>query len=187
MSGPLPPAIMLSGSVRATWREFSPRVRLSVGRGQNAGTYTFTLRVTDSVAATTTAVVSHYVSPLAQNYTTFPLAGTGSCTSGLYDQALLGLGGTGVYTWTAPSVTNVLPPGLSINAGRIVGRPTQPGTFTTQLALPMGAEQRVQGTRRSMWHLARRCHRSRGISGRWREPDVHGNGSESCGAVDRKH
>ena len=64
-----------------------------------------------------------------------------------YDQALLGLGGTGAYTWTAPSVTNVLPPGLSINAGRIVGRPTQPGTFTTQLrAADGGGATRTQNS-----------------------------------------
>ncbi|NOT24909.1 MAG: hypothetical protein HOP16_02295, partial [Acidobacteria bacterium] len=132
-SGSLPPGVLLSGSAETLGATFLPGFDYLWGRGQNAGTYTFTLRVTDAVAATATAVISHYVSPLAQNYTTLPLAGTTLMYGLPFDQALLGLGGTGTYTWTAPSATNVLPPGLSINAGRIVGRPTQPGTFTTQL------------------------------------------------------
>jgi len=50
-----------------------------------------------------------------------------------YNQLLTGTGGLTPYTWSAHS----LPPGLSINAatGRITGRPTTAGTYTTTVTM----------------------------------------------------
>ena len=144
-SGSLPPGIQLSGSNEEIGANVPMGLDSLWGRGQSAGTYVFTLRVTDAAAATTTGVFTYVLSPLAQNYTPLPIAGTTLMYGLSYDQVLLGLGGTGVYTWTAPSLTNVLPPGLSLNAGHIVGRPTQPGTFFTQLrATDSGGATRTQ-------------------------------------------
>ena len=103
------------------------------------GNYTFTLRVTDSATptpATATRTFTWKVSPLTNSYWSLPITGTTLVYGQSYNQPLLAMGGSGTYTWTAPSG---LPPGLSMNsAGVITGSPTNTGSFNFPFAINDG-------------------------------------------------
>jgi large repetitive protein len=95
-----------------------------------AGAFTFTVKVTDSVGGTTTAVLTITVvnPPLLITTTTLPDGVNGSA----YSFTLLATGGAPAYTWTLASGTLPTPaaPAFAISAGGVIsGTPTGAGTF----------------------------------------------------------
>jgi hypothetical protein len=96
-----------------------------------AGTFTFTVSVTDSLGVTKTAALTITVvsPPLLIATTTLP---NGTLTPPLtpYSFTFVATGGTPGYTWAITS--GALPPGLNLNGvtGLISGTPTTAGTFT---------------------------------------------------------
>jgi hypothetical protein len=96
-----------------------------------AGTFTFTVRVTDSIAGTATSVLTITVvnPPLAITTTTLPDGVNGSP----YFFTLLVTGGAPAYTWTLVSGTLPTPgtPAVTLSAGGVIsGTPTAAGTFS---------------------------------------------------------
>jgi len=103
------------------------------GQPTTAGTSNFTIQVTDTNSATSTAQFAITINPALSITTSSPLP-TG--TVGVnYSVTLMATGGSGIYTW-AVSVGS-LPAGLSLAAatGVISGQPTAAGTsnFTIQV------------------------------------------------------
>ena len=115
-SGTLPAGLSLSGPKGVIF-----------GTPTRAGTFTFTLGVTDSSSPpqiakmTYSIVVDMAISPAALPEATVKVA---------YSVTLSASGGTSPYTWKL--VASVLPSGLSLSAskGKISGTPTKAGTFT---------------------------------------------------------
>jgi plastocyanin domain-containing protein len=131
-SGSLPPGLSLptatSGSGTIS------------GTPTNAGTYDFTLQVTDVIGDSASQALSITISqpgtPLTVDTTSLP---PGAVTAP-YRQALGVSGGTGPYAWSV--VPGTLPPGLSLSAtGTISGTPTASGSyaFTVTVADATGA------------------------------------------------
>ncbi|WDL95303.1 Ig domain-containing protein [Alicyclobacillus sp. ALC3] len=116
-SGTLPPGYTLtSGGVLS-------------GRSNRVGTYSFTVRVTDSLGATrlesATWVIEQAVSPLTVQSITLGHGTQGS----LYEQTLIANGGKPAYTWSL--IGGSLPAGLVLNSDGVVqGTPTASGTYT---------------------------------------------------------
>ena len=108
----LPPGITLTGAVLS-------------GTPTTAGSYTFTLHVTDSVSATASAQFTIVIAgPLAITTSTLPNASINVS----YSQSLAAAGGTPPYTWAV--TTGALPGGLTLNAaGALSGKPTATGSF----------------------------------------------------------
>jgi hypothetical protein len=127
-SGTLPPGISLTGPCDALGANLLPGFTYLDGMVMQAGTYTFTLKVTDGVAATTTKSFTWQVLTISINITGFPVTGNPLVYNTAYSQKLLVLGGSGSYpTWSVAS--GALPPGLSLNAstGVVSGTPTNTG------------------------------------------------------------
>jgi large repetitive protein len=125
VSGQLPPGLRLVSPN-------PPDVdnRLS-GTPTTAGTFTFTVQVTDSRGAQTTVQDSLTVHPLLVVATSHLPAGTVGVA---YRQALIAQGGLAPYSWFL--VSGQLPPGLFLDAtppdfnNLLSGTPTTAGTFT---------------------------------------------------------
>jgi len=119
-SGGLPPGLTLSGG------------GLISGTPTSAGTFNFTVRVTDSSAATATQVFILSVSDaLAITTASLPPVKVGT----VYSQTLAATGGHPPYTWSLR--TGALATGLSLSSlGTISGTPANSGTFpfTVQVA-----------------------------------------------------
>jgi hypothetical protein len=102
------------------------------GTPAGEGSATFTVRVTDAAARTTTQALTLVVNPPALVITTTSLpAGTAGTA---YSQALAATGGTTPYSWTVAAGT--LPAGLTLSsAGVLSGTPTDDGsaTFTVRV------------------------------------------------------
>ena len=115
-SGNLPPGIQLMAS------------GLLVGTPTTAGSYTFTVQVTDQTTATAQAALTLVVSPPPLTIVTSPPPGGSLGTA--YSQTLQSSGGTGTITWSVMSGT--LPTGLSLGSatGIISGTPTAVGSFS---------------------------------------------------------
>lgn len=98
-----------------------------------AGTFSFTVQVTDNAGATATKafsiVISAAANPLTFNTTTFPGGTTGSA----YDQFLSASGGTAPYAWSI--LSGSIPTGISFAAGEFKGTPTVSGTYTFTVKL----------------------------------------------------
>ncbi len=101
------------------------------GTPTNAGTFNFTLRVSDSTLVTATQLVSLTIAPAnvpLQVMTTNLPTGTQGV---FYSQSLNASGGQPPYSWYLPGGTITLPPGtmsLSTN-GILSGTPTAGGTY----------------------------------------------------------
>ena len=113
--------------------------------GGPAGTYTFTVLVTDSgnPSQSVSQTLSITIYSLVQVATvSLPYGAVGLA----YSASLLGSGGTGSYTWAL--VDGQLPPGLSLSpSGVISGTPTGPAgtyTFTVRVTDTGTGEQAVR-------------------------------------------
>jgi hypothetical protein len=117
-SGNVPPGLFVNASTGAI-----------SGTPTTAGTYTFTLTVTDS-----TSPANQRVFQAITIIINAPALGPISCAPGTgtvgigYSGTCSGSGGTTPYTW---SIAGNLPPGLSLNSGTggISGTPTAAGSF----------------------------------------------------------
>jgi hypothetical protein len=123
-TGALPPGLTLNA-----------QTGLITGSPTNVGTFSFTVRLTDSTQTTVTSAT------LRITVTPGPLLllSSGALTAGnvgaSYTHTLAKAGGAPPYTWTLQS--GALPPGLSLTAstGVISGTPSQNGTFTFTVKL----------------------------------------------------
>jgi subtilisin family serine protease len=129
VSGSLPPGLSLSPTG-------TPSATIS-GTPTTAGTYNFTVQVTDNAAATDTQALSITIAPAAAlTITTTSLPG--GTVNQAYSQSVTATGGSTPYSWSIFSGN--LPPGLSISptgtpSATISGTPTTEGTynFTVQV------------------------------------------------------
>ena len=96
-----------------------------------AGTFSVTLKVTDSAQATATQAYSITVAAATQPLAITTQAPLPGGEVGLaYTQAFTATGGTPPYQWSVSTGTT-LPTGLTLNAaGSLTGTPTAAGTFT---------------------------------------------------------
>ncbi len=119
----------------------APGVTHVAGRLMEVGLFTFTLRVTDAVGASTTRTLTLNVSPLNVGYFSFPILTApvfNPLTLGVpYVQAQLGIGGDGVYTYAN---TSPMPPGLALdpNTGIVSGTPVDTGFFSVPIRITDG-------------------------------------------------
>ena len=103
-----------------------------------AGTFAFTIAVTDSAAATTSRNFSVSIAPATAPLlitTSSPLPG-GSVGSA-YSRTFSSSGGVPGYTWSLTG--GALPGGLSLSEGVLAGTPTAAGTFTFNVTVTDGA------------------------------------------------
>ena len=114
-SGSLPPGLTLNASTG-----------LLSGTPTTAGTYTFTVKVTDSSGLSDTAPLTVTIIPgPSMNFAPPP----GGWTNTVYGYTLTETGGTAPYTWSVSSGS--LPAGISLSAGgNLSGTPTATGTFS---------------------------------------------------------
>ncbi len=120
-AGALPPGLTLA-----------PSTGILSGTPTTAGTYSFTIKVTDSIGGTGTKAFSITIQPI-------PTITTVSLPNGqvniAYSQTITGAGGTPPYTWSISA--GALPAGLSLGAstGIISGTPTSAGTYSFTIKL----------------------------------------------------
>ena len=121
-SGSLPPGLTLTSPYAASGDNDS---QLS-GTPSTAGTYTFTMKVSDYDGQQATQQFSLTVAPPLQITTTTLPAGTVGVK---YSHDVIAQGGTPPYTWLSPGP---FPPGLTFGAydNVLSGTPTQAGTYT---------------------------------------------------------
>ncbi|MRR37547.1 c-type cytochrome, partial [bacterium] len=98
------------------------------GTPSAAGTFSFTVRVTDAAAAAVTKSLSITVTtgtaPLSISTSSLP----GGTAGTAYSQTLAASGGTAPYRW---SYSGSLPPGISVtSAGSVTGTPTTAGAYS---------------------------------------------------------
>ena len=115
VSGSLPPGLSLSAAGMIS------------GTPTTAGTYPFTVKVTDSASDAATGAFSITVnSGLTVTTASLP---TGVANAA-YSTTLSVAGGVSPYTWTTTPVSGSFPAGLSLStAGVLSGTPTTPGTY----------------------------------------------------------
>lgn len=119
-SGSLPPGVTLSAGAGSSGGTLT-------GIPTTAGTYPFTIQVTDADSQTATQAYTVVIAPFALGTTTLP---NGTVNAG-YSQTLAVTNGTSPYTFSVSSGT--LPDGLSLTDtvnGIISGVPTTAGTYT---------------------------------------------------------
>jgi hypothetical protein len=118
--GTLPPGITLSGAVLS-------------GTPTTPGSYTFTIQVTDSVAATATEQLTIAITGLAISTSALPSAAVGTAYS-----LTLSAAGTAPYTWAVTA--GALPNGLTLGAssGTISGTPKAAGTSNVTIQVTDG-------------------------------------------------
>jgi hypothetical protein len=116
VSGTLPPGLQLpSGSYVLS------------GTPTTAGTYSFTVQVTDATTAAAKVSYTLVVNPAALTIVTTSLPGGAVGTA--YNQTLQSSGGTGAITWSVSA--GALPGGLSLSStGALTGTPTATGSFS---------------------------------------------------------
>jgi len=113
--GSLPPGLTLN-----------PSTGLLSGTPTSAGSYSFTIKVTDSAGLTDTEPVSLTV--IAGPSLNFPTPPVG-WTHTVYSYTLTESGGTAPFAWSVS--TGSLPPGISLSAyGTLTGTPTATGTYS---------------------------------------------------------
>lgn len=118
------------------------------GTPTKAGAFQIIARVTDSTSATTISPFSITIAsaPTALSITTsdtLPDATIGTA----YSQVIAATGGTQPYTWTIPSGTESLPPGLSFStSGTLSGTPTTEGEYFFTILVTDSVSATVQRT-----------------------------------------
>ena len=116
-AGSLPPGVTLNASTG-----------LLSGTPTTAGTYSFTVKVTDSSGQTNTEAVTLTVIPGPS--LSFPAPPSG-WTNTVYRDTLTESGGTSPFTWSVSSGS--LPAGISLSAdGNLTGTPTATGTSASR-------------------------------------------------------
>ncbi|HEX4094086.1 MAG TPA: fibronectin type III domain-containing protein [Trebonia sp.] len=115
-SGSLPPGLTLN-----------PSTGLLSGTPTTAGSYAFTVKVTDAAGGSATQATSVTIAAVPTLANPAPPSGQ---TSIAYSDALTVTGGTGPFTWSVASGS--LPPGLTLNpsTGLLSGTPTAAGLYT---------------------------------------------------------
>jgi large repetitive protein len=144
-SGSLPPGLALTSPYAALGDNNS---QLS-GTPTTAGTFTFTMRLSDYDGQQATQQFSLTVDPPLQISTT-PLA-TG--TVGVpYSHDLIAQGGAPPYSWSVVTNINELPPGLTLGTTApnfnnvLTGTPTRAGTFSFPMQVQDSQDNTATGT-----------------------------------------
>ena len=125
-SGQLPPGLTLQ-----TFSDPRDANNELVGTPTTAGTYTFTMRVTDYQGDQATQQFTATINPPLQITPTMPAGTVGVA----YSQDLIAQGGVPPYSWSI-FANDPLPPGLSLGTTApdfnnvLTGTPTQAGTFS---------------------------------------------------------
>jgi large repetitive protein len=111
------------------------------GTPATAGSFSFTVQLTDSAGATTSANLSITIQRVTPIITTanLPAGKTGVA----YSQSLAATDGVGPYTWAITD--GALPAGLVLNAGVIAGTPTAVGTFNFTVQVTDSAGSTAKG------------------------------------------
>ena len=132
VSGTFPPGLTLSAA------------GVLSGTPTTAGTYPFTVKVTDSASNSATAALSIAVNgPLTVTLATLP---TGVATVAYPSTTFAAAGGTSPYTWTTTPVLGSFPAGLSLSsAGVLTGIPTMAGTYPFTVKVTDAASNTATG------------------------------------------
>ena len=143
-SGQLPPGLTLQTT--AGPRDVGNQL---AGTPATAGTYTFTMRLTDYPGQQATQQFTLTIDPPLQ-ISTSPLA-TG--TVGVpYSHDLIAQGGAPPYSWFVVNNINELPPGLTLGSTArdfnnvLTGTPTRAGTFSFPMQVQDSQDNTVTGT-----------------------------------------
>lgn len=142
-SGSLPPGLALTSPYAGS----DNNSQLS-GTPTTAGTYTFTMRVSDYDGQQATQQFSLTVAPPLQITPTTLPAGTVGVP---YSHNLPAQGGTPPYTWSLIT-SNELPPGFTLDTTApdynnvLTGTPTQAGTFSFPMQVSDSQDNTVTGT-----------------------------------------
>lgn len=124
-AGALPGGLAVAGSTGAI-----------SGTPSAAGTFNFTIRVTDSAGSSPVSkAFSVVIDPFPVVIPPLTISNSGALTPGTlgvqYSQSLNATGGVLPYTWSMVTGTGALPNGLSLtSAGILSGTPTVAGTFS---------------------------------------------------------
>ena len=141
-SGQLPPGLTLQ-----TFSDPRDANNELVGTPTTAGTYTFTMRVTDYQGDQATQQFTATINPPLQITPTMPAGTVGVA----YSQDLIAQGGVPPYTWSI-FANDPLPPGLSLGTTApdfnnvLTGTPTQAGTFSFTIQVTDSAGYSTTGT-----------------------------------------
>jgi len=143
-SGSLPPGLALTNP-------YGPSDNDSglAGTPTTAGTYTFTMQISDYDGAQATQQFSLTVAPTLRIGTTpMPTATVGVA----YSHDLVAQGGTPPYSWSVVDNINELPPGLTLDTTApgynnvLSGTPTQAGTFSFPMQVQDSQDDIATGT-----------------------------------------
>ena len=141
-SGQLPPGLTLQ-----TFSDPRDANNELVGTPTTAGTYTFTMRVTDYQGDQATQQFTATINPPLQITGTMPAGTVGVA----YSQDLIAQGGVPPYTWSI-FANDPLPPGLSLGTTApdfnnvLTGTPAQAGTFSFTIQVTDSAGYSTTGT-----------------------------------------
>ena len=141
-SGQLPPGLTLQ-----TFSDPRDANNELVGTPTTAGTYTFTMRVTDYQGDQATQQFTATINPPLQVTPTMPAGTVGVA----YSQDLIAQGGVPPYTWSI-FANDPLPPGLSLGTTApdfnnvLTGTPAQAGTFSFTIQVTDSAGYSTTGT-----------------------------------------
>jgi hypothetical protein len=143
-AGQLPPGLNLQsfGDPRDANNELA-------GTLTAAGTFTFTMRLTDFAGQQATEQFSLTVDPALQISTTPMPTGTVGVP---YSHDLIAEGGTPPYSWFVVTNINELPPGLTLGTSApdfnniLAGTPTQAGTFSFAMQVQDSQDNTATGT-----------------------------------------
>ena len=143
-AGQLPPGLKLQtfGDPRDASNELA-------GTPTTAGTFTFTMRLTDYNGQQATQQFSLTIDPPLQISTTPLPAGTVGVP---YSHDLIAQGGAPPYSWFVVNNINELPPGLTLGAtppdfnNVLTGTPTQAGTFSFPMQVQDSQDNTATGT-----------------------------------------